>query len=90
MARASELLQQAAQSRHMAKRAHRLAGTVNGDDRQRLVSYGDELLEQASSFERQAGEVVSTNAGMRVVPQKEQQPQQRRELDRKRAIPEKK
>ena len=60
MAKASDLLEQAAKSRDMAKRAHRLAGTVNGDVRQRLVSYGEELLEQASSFERQAAQAGST------------------------------
>jgi len=86
MPKASELLEQAAKSRDAAKRAHRLAGTVNKADRYRLTSYGDELLAQASSLENQAAAVSSASEGVGrpvVQRQKEQQHQQAKTDDPK-------
>jgi hypothetical protein len=55
MAKAIELLKQAAQCRDLAKRARRLAGTlVDGPDMDELLGYTQELEAQASSLEKQA------------------------------------
>jgi hypothetical protein len=55
MAAASDILQQAAACRDLAQRARRLAaGLLNETDQARLMRYGVELEEQASTLEREA------------------------------------
>jgi hypothetical protein len=50
----SQVLEQAAACRALAKRARHLAGTlVDGPDRKELIGYANELESQASSLERQ-------------------------------------
>lgn len=52
MAKASQLMEQAAAYRELAKRARRLAGSfVDGPDRDRLLEYAKELDEKAAGLE---------------------------------------
>ena len=55
MAKAVELLKQAAECRGLAERARRLAGTfLDGPDKDELLGYAEELEAQATSLEKQA------------------------------------
>ena len=86
MPNAPELLEQAAKSRDSARRADRLAGTVNGADAIRLQGYCDQLLAEASDLERQAEALGAASAdAVTSVEQRqqEQQPQQTRTIDPK-------
>ena len=53
MAKAIELLKQAAECRGLAKRARRLANTfVDGPDQNELLGYAQELEAQANTLEK--------------------------------------
>jgi len=77
MAKASELLQQAADYRDLARRAARLATTVGDADRVRLLRYGRELEEQAAELEKQAAasaSPVTLSVGLETPPTTPDQP----------------
>jgi hypothetical protein len=53
MAQASQLPEQAATCRDLARRARRLAGTLlDGPDRDRLLQYVDEMEQRTGELER--------------------------------------
>ena len=59
MAKASQLPEQAAACRDLARRAKRLAGTfLDGQDRERLLQYAEELEQRAGQLEQEAGQVT--------------------------------
>lgn len=53
MAKASELLEQTAKTRDLARRARRLAHTLPFSDQDRLLRHADELERQATELEQQ-------------------------------------
>jgi hypothetical protein len=56
MPKSADSLGQAAATRDLARRARRLAqGLPTGADKTRLLSYADELDEQAAQLEKEAG-----------------------------------
>lgn len=81
MTRTSELLEQAAARRDLARRARRLADSLSHDDRERLQAHAEDLEAQATELERQAANVAGQQ------PQQQQQdaePKARESTDPKR------
>jgi hypothetical protein len=79
MAKASQLPEQAAACRDLARRARRLAGTfLNDQDRERLLQYAEEMEQRAGELEQQAAQPAPPNGttSSPVVTQPQQQVQQ--------------
>jgi len=73
MAKAVDLLEKAADCRHLAKRARRLAGTfIDGPDRPRILQHAEELEARAVALEKKVaamgGRVAPHRRGVRIRP----------------------
>jgi len=76
MANASELHEQAAALRDMAKRARRLAKGVSQPDSERIIAYAMELEQKAAELEKQAAEGFGSAPVQPAFTQQQQQVQQ--------------
>ncbi|MDP2372208.1 hypothetical protein [Reyranella sp.] len=91
MAKASDLLEQAAARRDLARRARRLAESLSPEDRERLRAHAEELEGEATELEGQAAYMADKVPPASIVSgathQVQQQQQQQQHTEPKVADP---